>query len=106
MRGQRLMILASVVVGTIAQSAFGGVADGYLGAYFKMFPTRATQAGYHGFDTKLEDFSAEELDRWARLNHSERDRVGKLLNGHDLRFEDRLDAEALLAHVERELHEQ
>jgi len=45
------------------QSALGGVADAYLSAYLEMFPTRATQAGNHAFDSKLEDFSSEKLTR-------------------------------------------
>ena len=46
-----------------APGAWGGVADAYLSAYLEMFPTRATQAGNHAFDNKLEDFSAEKLAR-------------------------------------------
>jgi hypothetical protein len=90
----------------VIQSACGGVADDYLSAYLEMFPTRATQAGYHAFDTKLEDFSTDKLARWVEVNRAERDRLTKLLAGRDLPFDDRLDAEALLAQVERELHEQ
>ena len=89
-----------------AQSAWGGVADAYLSEYLEMFPTRATQAGNHAFDRKLEDFSTEKLARWIELNRAERDRLTKLLATRDLPFDDRLDAEALLAQVERELHEQ
>jgi len=71
-----------------------------------MFPTRATQAGNHAFDGKLEDYSAERLQRWVDFNQAERGRLTKLLSAADLPFDDRLDAEALLAHVERELHQQ
>jgi Bacterial protein of unknown function (DUF885) len=88
------------------QSACGGVADAYLSAYLEMFPTRATQAGCHMFDSKLEDFSTDKLARWVEINQAERDRLTKLLTASDLPFDDRLDAEALLAQVERELHEQ
>src|SRR5690348_2411579 len=96
-----------VIAGTsLIQSAWAGVGDAYLSAYLEMFPTRATQAGYHGFDDKLEDFSAEKLGHWVDLNQTERDRLTKLLSSPDLSFDDRLDAEALLAQVERELHEQ
>jgi hypothetical protein len=87
-------------------NALGGVADAYLDAYLGMFPTRATQAGNHAFDSKLEDFSAEQLERWVRFNQSERGRLTKLVNAPNLPFDDRLDAEALLAQVERELHQQ
>ena len=92
--------------GSLIRSAWAGVGDGYLNAYLEMFPTRATQAGYHAFDGKLEDFSTEKLARWIEVNQNERDRLTKLLSAPDLAFDDRLDAEALLAQVERELHEQ
>lgn len=98
-----LLIFAALVV---THAASGGVADAYLNAYLEMFPTRATQAGYHAFDDKLEDFSTETLARWVQINQTEHDRLTKLLATSDLPFDDRLDAEALLAQVERELHEQ
>jgi hypothetical protein len=90
----------------LIQSARGGVGDAYLSAYLEMFPTRATQAGYHEFDGKLEDFSTEKLARWVEVNQAEHDRLTKLLSATDLPFDDRLDAEALLAQVDRELHDQ
>ena len=70
-----------------------------------MFPTRATQAGNHSFDNKLEDLSPERIQRWIQFNESEHDRLTKSLKQPDLAFDDRLDAEALLAQVEREIHE-
>lgn len=106
MHRHRLLIICAVTAVTLAQDVFGAVADSYLDAYLEMFPTRATQAGNHAFDGKLEDFSAERLARWVSFNESERDRLTQLLNKPDLPFDDRLDAEALLAQVERELHEQ
>jgi hypothetical protein len=99
----RLLIFAACVA---TQSAWGGVADAYLSAYLEMFPTRATQAGNHAFDSNLEDFSTETLARWVEINQAERDRLTKLISAPDLPFDDRLDAEALLAQIERELHEQ
>jgi hypothetical protein len=98
-----LLILAAI---SMTESALGGVGDAYLSAYLKMFPTRATQAGWHAFDGKLEDFSTEKLAHWVEVNQAERDRLTKLLSAPDLSFDDRLDAEVLLAQVERELHEQ
>jgi hypothetical protein len=88
------------------ESAWSGVADAYLRAYLEMFPTRATQAGNHAFDSKLEDLSTEKLARWVEANQAERERLTKLISDPDLPFDDRLDAEALLAQVEREVHEQ
>ncbi len=106
MRGHCWSILGAVVAWAATTHVSGGVADSYLDAYFGMFPTRATEAGNHAFDSKLEDFSAEQLGRWIAFNQAERSRLTKLLNTPDLPFDDRLDAETLLAQVERELHEQ
>src|SRR5205823_14000908 len=88
-----------------AQDALGGVADAYLSAYLEMFPTRATQAGNHAFDSQPEDFSTEKLARWVEVNQAERDRLTKRTSAPDLPSDDRLAAEALLAQVEREVHE-
>src|SRR5215211_5849264 len=89
-----------------AQSAWGGVADSYLSAYLEMFPSRATQAGNHAFDGKLEDFSTEKLTRWVEINQAERDRLTKFIGASDLSFDGRLDAEALRARGEREVRGQ
>jgi Bacterial protein of unknown function (DUF885) len=102
----RHLIFGAIAVFGAAQSALGGVADAYLSAYLEMFPTRATQAGNHAFDGKLEDFSTEKLARWVEINRAECDRLTKLISAPDLPFDDRLDAEALLAQIEREVHEQ
>src|SRR5437660_8125232 len=106
MRCHCLSIFGAVVAFAATHNASGGVADAYLSEYLEMFPTRATQAGNHAFDRKLEDFSTEKLARWVEVNQAERDRLTKLISAPDLSFDDRLDAEALLAQVEREVHEQ
>lgn len=106
MRHRWFAILSGFIALLCAQSVLAGVAEAYLSAYFEMFPTRATQAGNHAFDTKLEDFSTEKLAHWVEVNQAERDRLTKLISAPDLSFDDRLDAEALLAQVEREVHEQ
>src|SRR3954471_9162854 len=98
MRGRYLFIFGAVVACAATPCARGGVADAYLSAHLEMFPTRATQAGDHAFDNKLEDFSPERLQRWIEFNQTERDRLTKLLSTPDVPFDDRLDAEALLAH--------
>src|SRR3954452_648345 len=103
MRGVLLSIFAALAA---VPDLSGGVADGYLTAYLEMFPTRATQAGDHDFDDQLEDFSADKLEQWIAFNQTEFSRLTKLLGRPDLPFDDRLDAEALLSQVERELHEQ
>lgn len=97
-----VMFVMSAAMGSVS----GGVGDAYLRAYLEMFPTRATQAGDHAFDEKLEDFSATKLAGWVEFNQSEEGRLTKLLSASDLALDDRLDAEALLGQVERELHGQ
>ena len=106
MRRGYLSLFVLIVALAVTQNALGGVADAYLSAYLEMFPTRATQAGNHAFDKKLEDYSPERLKRWIEFNEKERERLTKLLSASDLSFDDRLDAETLLARVERELHQQ
>ena len=77
-------IFSAVVVFAATPNVSSGVADAYLDAYFAMFPSRATQAGNHAFDGKLEDFSPEQLKRWVDFNQAERGRLTKLLNAPDL----------------------
>ncbi len=40
-----------------AEAAFNALVDQYFDFYFQVSPTAATQAGFHQYDTKLEDFS-------------------------------------------------
>ena len=86
--------------------AKGSIADEYLEAYFRMFPTRATADGRHDFDHLLEDLSPKRRADWVAFNRSTREKAAALLKRDDLPFEQRLDCEALLAEVERELHAQ
>ncbi len=100
------LIFGAVLAFAATHNVLGGEADSYLDAYLEMFPTRATQAGNHAFDGKLEDFSADRLQQWIDFNQAEQGRLTKLLKAADLPFDDRLDAEALRAQVDRELHQQ
>ena len=86
--------------------AKGSIADAYLDAYFRMFPTRATADGRHDFDHLLEDLSPKRRADWVVFNRSTRDKAAALLKRPDLPFEERLDCEALVAEIERELHTQ
>ncbi len=71
------------------------IANEYLDAYFAMYPTRATAAGRHDFDQKLEDLSAEKLSRWIEFNRNTRATIAD---------SDSLDAEALRGQIDRELN--
>lgn len=52
--------------------AADSLGEDYLDAYFRMFPTRATEAGRHDLDKTLEDFSAERRARWIAFNERQR----------------------------------
>ena len=82
------------------------IADDYLERYFRMFPSRATEAGRHDLDHTIEDFSPARREQWIAYNRSTRERVAKLLQKPALPFEERLDYEALLAEINAELHSQ
>ena len=69
-----------------------------------MFPTAATQAGFHGRDRELEHLTAARLRAWADENR----RVLAALRSADRKpfsEDDRLDAAALERQAERELHD-
>src|SRR5206468_12171523 len=40
-----------------SQATFDQLVDSYFDFFFQMSPTAATQAGFHQYDAKLEDFS-------------------------------------------------
>jgi len=90
-----LMLLAMVATGAQA-----GVVEGYLDAYFEMFPTRATAAGLHDLDHNLEDFSPTKISDWVGFNGRVVEDLKAALGSPDLEFEDRLDAELLLREAE------
>src|SRR4051794_16078867 len=68
-----------------------------------MFPTRATEAGRHNVDAKLEDFSRKRITEWIELNRSVRATLVARL-GEKLPADDKLDGEALLGQIDRELN--
>ena len=80
------------------------IADSYLDAYFRMFPTRATAAGRHDFDEALEDFSPARVAAWTDFNRTNRARLLELVTKGNLSNDDKLDAEALLGQIDRELN--
>ena len=44
------------------QAAFNKLVDNYFDFYFQFQPTQATQAGFHQYDSKLEDFSRSAVE--------------------------------------------
>lgn len=87
----------------MATGAQAGVVEGYLDAYFEMFPTRATAAGLHDLDHSLEDLSPTKISDWVGFNRSVAEDLKASLGNPELEFEDRLDAELLLREAELQL---
>ena len=99
-------VCATLVLIAAPARAAESVADEYLDAYFKMFPTRATEAGRHDFDEALEDFSPKRRQEWVAFNKAQGTRLRQSVERAKLSLDQRLDLEALLAEIDRELHTQ
>src|SRR5690349_8180824 len=79
--------------------------DSYLERYFDMYPARATAAGRHDLDRRLEDFSPERRRSWLNYNRRALAGFSRLLSAPSTSFEDRLDAELLLRQAGLEVFE-
>jgi uncharacterized protein (DUF885 family) len=87
----------------VDDAGLGVVVDEYVESYFETFPTRATAAGRHDLDSRLEDLSVERLAAWLERNRATAARLRSLLDREDLGLDDRLDAELLLRQAELEV---
>lgn len=98
--------LGAVVLSAPALARPAGVqpiVSAYVERYLQTFPSVATEAGRHDFDRQLEDLSAARRADWLRFNRETLVRLDSLTGGGGLSFDDRLDAEALAAQVQREI---
>jgi uncharacterized protein (DUF885 family) len=77
--------------------------DEYLDRFFAFYPTRATAAGRHDLDAKLEDLSPQRRREWLDFNRKAAAGFERLLADPKTRFEDRLDAELLLRQARLEI---
>jgi hypothetical protein len=75
----------------------------YLERYFSFYPTKATAAGRHDFDERLEDLSPEARAAWIGFNRDAVEGLHRRLADPATSFEDRLDAELLLRQAETEV---
>jgi len=47
---------------TFSSAEWGKLVDNFFEQYFKFYPTLGTQAGFHQYDTRLEDYSRRSID--------------------------------------------
>ena len=94
-----------LLITLVAAPEVPGVVDAYLERHFEMHPSRATAAGRRDFDGQLEDLSPERRKAWVSFNEQTRDALEAVVALERLSADDRIDAEVLLAHVRREIHE-
>ncbi|MGH9440655.1 MAG: DUF885 family protein [Thermoanaerobaculia bacterium] len=98
------MILAAALLAV--SPALAPIRDAYLELYFRTFPTAAVQAGRHDHDRELEHLTPEVLGRWLAENKRTRRSLAPWLKPSPWTTEDdRLDAEALAAQIDREVHD-
>jgi hypothetical protein len=88
------LFLASTLTSTVRD---------YVERYLETFPSRATEAGRSDLDDKLEDLGRDRRAAWLAFNKTTRERL-QAFAPETLDFEGRLDKEALLAQIEREIH--
>ncbi len=70
------LLLAAVACRPAApDEAAGRLVTGYLDRYFAVYPTRATQAGRHEFDARLESLSTEQRSAWLAYNQAVSDSI-------------------------------
>ena len=98
-----LFIAANFRSTLAAADPINAIVDSYLDHYFQMFPTRATAAGRHDLDEQLEDFSPDKISDWIQFNQTALTRVLELQQDQNLPTDAKLDLEALVAQIQREL---
>jgi len=70
---KRILILMALLSGTLPGAAesqnWDGLVDRFFDAYFHFNPSAATSAGFHAYDTQLEDLSAASIQRYLATLH-------------------------------------
>lgn len=81
------------------------VRETYLESYLALFPSRATAAGDHRFDDRLEDLAPARLLAWMRYNKQAMREADLQLKDPALSADDRLDYQILREQAAREVFE-
>ncbi|HVG09447.1 MAG TPA: DUF885 family protein [Thermoanaerobaculia bacterium] len=79
--------------------------ESYLEHWFDMYPSKATAAGRHDLDRRLEDISPARRYAWLKYNRGAAKGLRRILEAPSTSFDDRLDAELLLRQAELEAFE-
>ena len=103
---KRLVLCAlfhtAFVLSLSAASSVTSLGDTYLDRYFRTYPTRATMAGRHDLDRRLEHLDAAERASWLAFNRTMRARVAALRPAtHD----DAIDRTLLQRAIDREIYQ-
>ena len=85
-----------------ASSEWSKLVDSFFDGYFKLNPTQGTAAGFHQYDSYLEDYSRSGVDRQIAFA---KDYLGRLNNfdSKSLPFEERQDYQLLVNNVKSTL---
>jgi hypothetical protein len=94
-----------LVLATQSVSPVQATVNGYLDRYFRMFPTKATEAGLHDYDRAIEDLSPAAREAWIAFDRQARARLAEELALPGLSLDDRIDAELLAAEIDRQVHD-
>ena len=98
-------MLAFLLALTVAASSVQSIVGAYLDRYFQTFPTKATEAGLHDRDRAIEDLSPPARDAWMRVDRDVRARLTRAMAQPGVSLDDRIDAELLLAEIDRQIHD-
>lgn len=84
-------------------SPLGALVNAYVERYFDMYPTRATEAGRHDFDARLEDYSSGRVEAWVDFNRQTRAALQSAAAVKAASLDDRLDASMVRSQIDREI---
>lgn len=100
-----VLLLASLAAPAVPELPAPTFQDAYLERYFDMYPGRATAAGRHDLDRRLEDLSSSRRRAWLDFNRGAVTGFHRLLAAPSTSADDRLDLELLLRQAELEVFE-
>lgn len=84
-------------------SPAGALVSAYVERYFEMYPTRATEAGRHDFDARIEDYSPSRVRAWVDFNRETRAALAAASEVKGLSPDDRLDSLMVRSQIDREI---